>query len=176
MGAPFARETRSAKRLNATRVPVARARAVTWNLSASALRRMGQVLSKAKRFRFGNAFNGDVRGVAWPRELKSIIRFGLNFDQQIEEVTWPPSLELNSCGSLVISSNQPLQGVSWPASLQDLHLPGAVGQPVAGVSWPASLRRLTIGSICSTLYPESAGLRRSKTFVWTRASISLSSG
>ena len=79
MGAPFARETRSAKRLNATRVPVARARAVTWNLSASALRRMCQVLSKAKRFRFGNAFNGDVRGVAWPRELKSIHPFRPQF-------------------------------------------------------------------------------------------------
>jgi len=61
-GAP-ARETRSAKRLSATRVPTLRAPPVVWELSASALRHTRGSFSGVKVFFFGDDFNDDVRRV-----------------------------------------------------------------------------------------------------------------
>eukprot|EP00903_Cladosiphon_okamuranus_P019553 g17984.t1 len=156
-----ARESGSAKRLAATRVPVIRAHAVTWKLSASALRSMGHVLSKAKRFRLFHYFNGDVRGVTWPRELKGI-SFGCGFNQPITGVTWPASLEELDLGE---TFKQPLQGVTWPQSLQTLvvggsgSITGTIGpvslkflylyygfdQPIDTITWPPALETLWIG-------------------------------
>ena len=164
------RETRNATRLNATRVPVIRAHAVTWKLSASALRSMGDVLSKAKRFMFGDAFNCDVRGVTWPCELE-VLRFDDAFSHTITEVTWPESLQELSFTS---EFNQPLQGVSWPGSLHRLSLWG-VNQPLVGVAWPPSLRTLNImAALPMGLLPESPGLFRSCGFASGLASTSLS--
>ena len=140
-GAP-GRETRNAKRLSATRVSVVQALEVTWKLPASALRRMGDVLAKVKRFAFDDAFDGDVRGVVWPCELERLT-FGYSFNQPIKEVAWPESLRY-----LVIRGDfkQPLQGVSWAPSLEGLLLLGILPhESFCGTVWPASLKHLFFG-------------------------------
>eukprot|EP00752_Nemacystus_decipiens_P003575 g3297.t1 len=109
-----ARKTRSATRLDAPRVPVVRALAVTWKLPALALRRVGDALSKAKRFAFDDEFNGDpVHGVRWPASLLKV-SFGESFDQPITDVAWPASLK-----ELAFSRDftLPDESFEWPASL-----------------------------------------------------------
>ena len=132
-------ETRSAKRLNSTRVPVVRADGVVWKRSGWALQTMGDVLSEAKSFSFGHEFDGDIRGVAWPSGLKKIY-FGNSFDQPITEVAWPASIEMLTFGE---SFSWPLLGVTWPVSLRELDFFGEVSLH-GDVSWPPALRTLTV--------------------------------
>lgn len=129
MGAP-ARQTRRAKRLSSTRVPVIRADGVAWKLSASALRRMGDVLSKVKRFCLHGAPNApagspDAQAGGFMKE-----EVGNAFNQPITDIAWPASLQhITFYGAFT----QPLQGVPWPVSLQTLRF-DTVTTPLAGVS------------------------------------------
>lgn len=56
---------------------------------------------------FEKECNGDVGGVAWPRELKQLT-FGRKFNQLITQVVFHETF------------TQPLQGVTWRASPQTL--------------------------------------------------------
>lgn len=125
------RETHSAKRLSSTRVPVVQAHRVTWTLPASALRRMGDVLSKAECFNFDGDLDGDVRGVDWPASLQHLYFFRVN--TPLAGVSWPPSLQTLIFSILV---NEPISEISWPASLKRLRLGLGFNQPVIGVSIP----------------------------------------
>lgn len=71
-----------------TRVPVVRARGATWKVSASALRRSGDALSKVEQLTFGEDFNDDMGGVVWPGRLR-VVQFGSLFNQPIHTLAWP---------------------------------------------------------------------------------------
>ncbi|CAN0050594.1 unnamed protein product [Pylaiella littoralis] len=122
---------------------------------------------------FGDYFNQPIVGVVWPASLQRL-SFGRFFNQPIAGVVWPASLRQLSfrngsmfadtfnhlpahlpashcCGSstqedLVGSKfNQPIVGVVWPASLQQLSFGRFFNQPIVGVVWPASLQTLSFG-------------------------------
>ena len=63
-------------------------------------------------------------------------------DQPIDGVVWPDSLQQLNFGN---SFNQPIAEVVWPASLQQLSFGDRFNQPIAGVVWPASLQQLSFG-------------------------------
>ena len=161
MGAPT-RATRSTKRLSSTRVPVVRASRVIRERSASDLRNMGDVLSKAKLFIFDSEFNGDVRGVVWPASIESL-GFSKAFKLPLQGLPWPESLQTlifeggvaNLAGAAWPSSlrtllfgcmpNESVAGVTWPVLLKELDFQTGFNQPIDTVAWPPSLEALNLG-------------------------------
>ena len=93
---------------------------MAWELGSRALQRMSDALSKVEVFTFFAARDSNVRGAAWPRELKTV-RLGKWF-------------------------NQPISGVARPQSLQEQILDFRFNHPIVGVSRPASLEILDLGA------------------------------
>ena len=68
------------------------------------------------------------------------------FDQPISGVTWPASLQQLSFGEKL---DQPIVGAVWPTSLQQLEFGYYFNQPIVGVVWPTSLQQLSFGEKCN---------------------------
>lgn len=81
-------------------------------------------------------FNDDMRGVAWPPELKEITCCSR---QAITGVNWPLSLEILS---LDAAYSRPWEETSWPVSLRTLGIFRA-DTPLVEISWPPSLQTFT---------------------------------
>ncbi|CAM9776552.1 unnamed protein product [Ectocarpus sp. 12 AP-2014] len=156
------------KRLCWTRVPLLRARSVTWNMpTAAEMRKPVFAMTEVDRMEFGNTFEGSFEAVAWPPRLKLIkfgfwsrfnqpiagvvlpsslkqLHLGASFNQPIENVVWPPFLDELTFGQ---DFNQPIEQAKFPASLTHLIFDGSsfFDQPIEQVAWPTSLRQLTFG-------------------------------
>lgn len=72
--------------------------------------------------------------MVWPRGLTQLV-LNTEFDVAIHDVLWPMLLERLVLGGF----NQGIEGVVWPASLQQLSFGATFNQEIAGVVWPASL-------------------------------------
>ncbi|CAM9488227.1 unnamed protein product [Ectocarpus sp. 13 AM-2016] len=73
--------------------------------------------------------------VVWLRGLTQLV-LDAEFDIRIHDVSWPIFLERR----VLEKFNQAIEGVAWPASLQQLAFGEMFNQPVAGVVWPVSLQ------------------------------------
>ncbi|CBJ31361.1 conserved unknown protein [Ectocarpus siliculosus] len=163
-GTATTRETRSVKRRNVTRVPVVRARTVTWKLPGLALRNMtGDAWSEVTTFSLGPGFDDDLpRGIQWPEKLTLLglgpgfnrsvehlslpasvrfLVFGASFNMPMDNFAWPPLLRVLVLGP---SFSQPIHPGAFPESLQVLLFQGDFTHPVEGFVWPRSLLQLYV--------------------------------
>ncbi|CAB1104348.1 unnamed protein product [Ectocarpus sp. CCAP 1310/34] len=143
------------KRLCGTRVPRLRARRVTWDIpTAAGLRNSIYSMMDADSLEFVRAFEDSLEAVAWPRRLKTVEVSGIAevakfhdkslFDQPIAGVVWPDTLEQLTFGLFL---NQPIEWCTFPASLEELSFGAFFRQPMEDVTWPASLNRLDLGCV-----------------------------
>ncbi|CAN0059775.1 unnamed protein product [Ectocarpus sp. 4 AP-2014] len=127
-----------------TRVPRLRARRVIWNMStATELEAPIFALKDVVRLNFGPAFEGSLEAVVWPQRLKEIdFDWSSRFNQPIEGVEFPPSLQ-----ELTLSDafDQPIEDAILPTSLQVFMMGDDFNHPVEDVRWPPSLEQIYFG-------------------------------
>lgn len=105
-----------------SRVPRLRVRGVTWELlSLDLLSNPDDIFAEGEEMRFVGAFDSNLEVRGWTGRLSTM------------------TLKRSPC------FNQPIVGVTWPASLQQLTFGYSFNQPIAGVTWPSSLLQLTFG-------------------------------
>ncbi|CAM9697055.1 unnamed protein product, partial [Ectocarpus sp. 12 AP-2014] len=136
------------KRLCRTRVPLLRARRVSWNMrTAAELRNPIFAMTDADCLEFGRVFNGSLEAVAWPLQLKTIeFETWSLFNQPIDLVKWPAQRAKFPASlqqlTFVGDFNYPIEDVTWPSSLRQLQLSLEFNQPIERIQFPASLQQL----------------------------------
>lgn len=73
------------------------------------------------------------------------IDLGWRFDHPLDGVTWPPTLECLRVGD---QFDHPIDAVSWPPTLKILEFGFCFAQRVDHIAWPMALERLTLGRGC----------------------------
>lgn len=73
------------------------------------------------------------------------IDLGWQFAHPLDGVTWPPTLEYLRVGN---HFNHPIDAVSWPPTLKTLELGFTIAQRVDHIAWPPALERLSLGRRC----------------------------
>lgn len=106
-----------------------RARRVWWNSTTSAdMTRLIHAIADATDMYFCAGFVDSLKSIRWPCRLKKL-EFDLDskFDRRIDGVTWPASLQDIEFGE---NFDQSISGVRWPASLQRLKFGNVFDQPI----------------------------------------------
>jgi len=149
-----------------SRVPSLRALSLVWDLPVEVLfdEAATELWESSKCVQLGGSIStGSLNSAAWPKGLQHLV---LDVETWLgpvmaDYVRWPPMLKrLTRRLSFGYRFNQPIVGVMWPASLQqlsfgelcdrrplyrDLGMEVCFNQPVIGVVWPASLQKLSFG-------------------------------
>ncbi|CAM9765352.1 unnamed protein product, partial [Sphacelaria rigidula] len=105
--------------LSPTRVPLLRARGLRWGEGADAefMSREHDLLANVKYVQLTRGFKRSLGYVVWPQGVRKVTFV----DQSM--------FEDEDC------FNQPIDGVIWPALLQQLKFGGTFNQPLAGMLW-----------------------------------------